>query len=75
MKRFIGFAVIGFLSLGLGWSADPFTSKEDAVGYIVIKRDGREKRFIVLQSKDGKVRLIKTGRSPENILKKGGKKK
>ncbi len=75
MKRLVGIAVMGFLALGLAWGADPFTSKEDAVGYIVIKKDGREKKFIVLQSKDGKVRLIKTGRSPENILKKGGKKK
>ncbi len=63
------------LVLGLSYSADPFTSKEDAVGYIILKDQKGEKKFIVLKSKDGKVRLVRTGRSPENILKKGGKKK
>ena len=58
----------------LAFGKDPFTSKEDAVGYIVIDTDDGTQKYIVLEGKDGEVKLIKTGRSPDEVLKKGGKK-
>ncbi len=63
----LSFAVITF-------GKDPFTSKEDAVGYIVIDTEEGTQKYIVLEGKDGEVKLIKTGRSPDEVLKKGGKK-
>ncbi len=59
----------------VSFSKDPFTSKEDAVGYIVIDSHEGTQKYIVLEGKDGEVKLIKTGRSPDQVLKKGGKKK
>ena len=54
---------------------DPFTSKEDAVGYIVIETEEGLQKYIVLEGKDGTVKLVKTGDSPDQVLKKGGTKK
>ncbi len=59
----------------ISYGKDPFTSKEDAVGYIVIDSEEGVQKYIVLEGKDGSVKLIKTGRSPDEVLKKGGKKK
>ncbi|HIC97067.1 MAG TPA: hypothetical protein EYP11_01540 [Aquificaceae bacterium] len=53
---------------------DPFLNKEDAVGYIVIEENGKPIRYIVIEGKDGKIKLIKTRHEPEKILKQGGKK-
>jgi hypothetical protein len=57
------------------YAKDPFTSKEDAVGYIVIESEEGTEKYIVLETKEGEVKLIKTGTSPDEVLKKGGKKK
>jgi len=72
MKR-VAFLILFFFALALG--KDPFTSKEDAVGYIVIDTGEGTEKYIVLEGKDGEVKLLKTGRSPDEVLKKGGKKK
>ena len=71
MKR-VALLLLCFGVIALG--KDPFTSKEDAVGYIVIDTDDGTQKYIVLEGKDGEVKLIKTGRSPDEVLKKGGKK-
>ncbi len=51
---------------------DPFTSKEDAVGYIVIETEEGLQKYIVLEGKDGTVKLIKTDYSPDKVLMKTG---
>lgn len=63
--------------LGIVFSAfskDPFTNKENAVGYIVIDKDGETVKYIVLEGEEGKVKLIKTKYEPKKVLKQGGKK-
>ncbi len=63
------------LVLGVALSRDPFLNQEDAVGYIILDRGGKVERFIVLETKEGTVKLIKTKYKPEKVLKKGGKEK
>lgn len=63
-----------FISASL-FAKDPFTNKEDAVGYIVINDEGISKKYIVLESKEGGVKLIRTEYNPDNVLKQGGKKR
>jgi hypothetical protein len=75
MKAVAFIGLLLFLSFLPGRAKDPFTSKEDAVGYIVIDTEEGVQKYIVLEGKDGEVKLIKTGRSPDQVLKKGGKKK
>ncbi len=54
---------------------DVFTSKENAVGYIVIEdSDGKLKRYIVIEHTDGNVELIEVDRNPGDILMEGGEK-
>ena len=61
--------------LGISLAKDPFTSKEDAVGYIVLDNEGIQEKYIVIERKEGGVKLIKTQYEPEKILKQGGQKK
>ncbi|RLJ71019.1 hypothetical protein BCF55_1308 [Hydrogenivirga caldilitoris] len=64
--------VIGVMpSLG----KDPFMNKENAVGYIVIDNQGMPEKYLVLESKDEGVKLIRTEYEPKEVLKQGGKKK
>ncbi len=63
--------VISFVS----FSKDPFVNREDAVGYIIVDEGGKTFKYIVLESKDGKVKLMKTKYEPAKVLKKGGKTK
>jgi len=60
--------------VSVGIAQDPFFSKQDAVGYIVIDKDGTVEKYVVLESSEG-VKLVKTDVEPEEILKQGGKKK
>jgi hypothetical protein len=70
-----GFLMIFLSMVGSVLAKDPFSSKEDAVGYIVIDNHGIQERYIVLESKEGGVKLIRTEYEPQKVLKKGGKKK
>jgi hypothetical protein len=72
MRRFL---ILPVLIAGSLWARDPFLNQEDAVGYIILERGGKAERFIVIEGKDGNVKLIKTRYEPEKVLKKGGKKK
>ena len=74
MKRVLSFLII-LLAVSLASAKDPFSNKEDAVGYIVIDRGGSSEKFIVVESKGGKVKLIKTGYEPDKVLKQGGKRR
>ncbi|MDQ7038296.1 MAG: hypothetical protein Q9N26_03735 [Aquificota bacterium] len=69
----IGRAVLTVLTLGVVFAKDPFLNQQDAVGYIILEREGRTERFIVVESKEGTVKLIKTRYEPEKVLKKGEK--
>jgi len=61
--------------LSISFGKDPFTNREDAVGYIVVDKDGEVSKYIVIEDKDGEVKLVKTKDEPKEILKQGGKKK
>lgn len=70
-------ALVGLLTVIslLSFSKDPFVNREDAVGYIIVDEDGKTFKYIVLESKDGKVKLMKTKYEPAKVLKQGGKTK
>jgi len=63
------------LLISAAYGKDPFSNKENAVGYIVIDRGGDPERYIVIEDKEGKVKLVKTGYEPDKVLKQGGKKR
>ena len=69
------FVALAVLLLSLSFGKDPFMSREDAVGYIVVDRDGKVFKYIVLEGKYGKVKLVKTKNEPSEVLKQGGKTK
>ena len=75
--RVLGIAVLFLIAVGVLQSSakDPFLNKENAVGYIVLDNHGIPERYIVLESKEGGVKLIRTEYEPEEVLKQGGKKK
>ncbi len=68
-------AVLTALVFSFLWARDPFLDQQDAVGYIVLEKGGKVERYIVVESREGTVKLIKTKYQPEKVLKKGGKKK
>ncbi len=57
--------------------ADPFVNMEDAVGYIIVERNGKSENYVVFETKDGEVELVKIGRDPSKVLEKekGGKRR
>lgn len=67
--------VLMVVVLSISFGKDPFTNREDAVGYIVVDKDGEVSKYIVIEDKDGEVKLVKTKDEPKEILKQGGKKK
>ena len=56
-------------------SQDPFLGKENAVGYIVLEKNGKSEKYIVVETANREVKLIRTDYNPGQILKSGGKKK
>ncbi len=70
----LGLLLLTF-SVGFSIERDPFVNNEDAVGYIVVEENGVSKKYIVLEGKDGSVKLIETNYEPQKVLKKGGKKR
>ncbi len=73
MKRF-ALLISAVAVAATAFGKDPFANKEDAVGYIVVDSGGEVRKFIVIESKEGKVKLIKTEYEPDKVLK-GGKRK
>jgi hypothetical protein len=73
MRRLVWLLTVA-VALAVAFGKDPFSNKEDAVGYIVVDSDSGTKKFIVIEGKDGKVKLIKTQYEPDKVLK-GGKKR
>ncbi|MCS6998864.1 MAG: hypothetical protein N2648_01145 [Aquificaceae bacterium] len=56
-----------------------FQSLEGVVGYVVVERGGKVENYLVVEQKEGSVRLIKVDKDPSKALKKaedreGGKK-
>ncbi len=64
MKGLI-FILILITGLGFGW--DFFKEKEHAVGYIIIEKDGKERKFIVLK-KNGAVELMEVEIDLEELI-------
>ena len=71
----VGLFLTSALFIGVALGKDPFLNKENAVGYIVLDNHGVQERYIVVEGKGGTVKLIRTEYEPEEVLKKGGKKK
>jgi len=47
---------------------EPFYDGENVVGYI---QDDRGNRYIVIETPDGKAELVRTEKSPEEVLRDG----
>ena len=60
---FIGFSAFAIVS----WAEEiePFYDGENVVGYI---KDDKGNKYIVIETPDGKGKLIKTDKSPEEVL-------
>lgn len=67
MKRLI---VLSGLAISTSLAQQPFQSLEGAIGYIVVERGGRVENYLVLESKDGSVRLVKVERNPGQFMRK-----
>jgi len=50
---------------------EPFTDLEGVVGYIVVEKKGKVENYMVVEGKDGSVKMIKTERNPKQFLKRG----
>ncbi len=57
--------------------ADPFVNMENAVGYIVLEKNGKRENYVVFETANGEVKLVKIGRNPSKVLEKerGGKRR
>ncbi len=72
---FILVAMLAFMSTLS--AREPFQGFEGTVGYMVVEKGGKVENYIVVEEKDGSVRLVKVNRNPSEFLKKseeGGKK-
>ncbi len=74
MKFFL-IGLISFLTVaGLSFSKDPFLDIENAVGYIVLSENGKEKKLLVIEGKDNTVKIIEINKEPSKVLRQGGRK-
>ncbi len=71
--RVVFLVVALFISSLLTFSKNPFLDIENAVGYIVVSENGKEKRYVVIEGKDKTVKVIEIDRNPSEVLKKGGR--
>ncbi len=62
--------LIPFVITYLLSTREPFQSFEGTVGYMVVERGGRVENYIVVEERDGSVRLVKVNRNPSKFLKK-----
>ncbi|WP_029520002.1 hypothetical protein [Persephonella sp. IF05-L8] len=56
---------MGLLGIANAQEQEPFFEGENAVGYI---KDTRGNKYIVIETPDGRAKLIKTRKNPEEIL-------
>ena len=65
------------MALFIVYAREPFTDLEGVVGYVVVEKKGKVENYMVVEGKDGSVRMIKTEKNPKEFLKKadneGGK--
>jgi len=68
LKALVLFLLAGFLILGSGQTKaeEMFYDGENVVGFI---KDDRGNKYIVIETADGKAKLIKTQKNPEELLK------
>ncbi|WP_456393187.1 hypothetical protein [Persephonella sp.] len=67
LKLCIAVAVAGSLSVSTVYGEEEaFYEGENVVGYI---KDDQGNRYIVIETPEGKAKLIKTEKSPEEVLK------
>ncbi len=74
MKLFMTFVGAALLMGSFSVAKDPFTNIENAVGYVIISKGGEEKKYIVVEGKDGRVKIVETKKNPAKVLRQGGKK-
>ena len=58
------------LSFVYTFAREPFQSLEGVVGYIVLEKGGKVENYLVVEEKDGSVRVVKTEKSPNMFLRK-----
>ncbi|WP_297456555.1 hypothetical protein [Persephonella sp.] len=61
----VSFVLIGSLWIANAQESEPFYEGENAVGYI---KDTNGNKYIVIETPDGRAKLIKTKKNPEEIL-------
>ncbi|MEN3028039.1 MAG: hypothetical protein ABDH29_02210 [Aquificaceae bacterium] len=71
--------VVLFILTCFAMAQQPFQSLEGVVGYVVVEKGGKVENYLVVEQKEGSVRLIKIDKDPSKALKKvedkeGGKK-
>lgn len=67
--RILSFLLASLLAVSSSLMAaedEPFYEGENVVGYI---KDNKGNRYIVVETPDGRAKLIKTKKSPEEVLK------
>lgn len=71
--------LIPFILTCFAMAQQPFQSLEGVVGYVVIERAGKVENYLVIEQKEGSVKIVKIDKNPSKLLKKaedkeGGKK-
>ncbi len=59
---------IGLVSLSVASEEEPFYEGENVVGYV---KDTKGNKYIVVETPDGRAKLIKTKKNPEEVLQEG----
>ncbi len=59
---------IGMATLSTASEEEPFYEGENVVGYV---KDTKGNKYIVVETPDGRAKLIKTKKNPEEVLQEG----
>ena len=59
---------IGLTALSIASEEEPFYEGENVVGYV---KDTNGNKYIVVETPDGRAKLIKTKKNPEEVLREG----
>jgi len=59
---------VGLTTLAIASEEEPFYEGENVVGYV---KDTNGNRYIVVETPDGRAKLIKTKKNPEEVLQEG----
>ncbi|WP_448583458.1 hypothetical protein [Thermocrinis sp.] len=57
-------------ALFIAYAKEPFTDLEGVVGYIVVEVKGKVENYLVVEGKDGGVRMVKVDKNPKQFLRK-----